>query len=99
MSDHSLPSRPRFGRIPTAVQYSGFSRSRIYELAVDHEGLIRKDNSASLVDFDVLDQILDELPAGFSPQGVTRGRALRRLPRRKPGSSATTPDAKVRGSA
>ena len=54
--------RPRFGRIPTATQYAGIGRSKLYELAAEFEGLFRKSGGAVLVDFDKLDQILDALP-------------------------------------
>jgi hypothetical protein len=53
---------PRFGTIPRAVDYSGRSRSRLYQLAAKHAGLFRKDGKSTLVDFSVLDQILDKLP-------------------------------------
>jgi hypothetical protein len=55
-------SNPRFGTIPRAVDYSGRSRSRLYQLAAKHEELFRKDGKSTLVDFAVLDRILDELP-------------------------------------
>jgi hypothetical protein len=53
---------PRFGTIPSAVDYSGRSRSRLYQLAAIHEGLFRKDGKSTLVDFAVLNRILDTLP-------------------------------------
>jgi hypothetical protein len=53
---------PRFGTIPHAVDYSGRSRSRLYQLAAKHEGLFRKDGKSTIVDFAVLDLILDGLP-------------------------------------
>jgi hypothetical protein len=52
----------RFGTIPSAVDYSGRSRSRLYQLAARHEGLFRKDGKSTIVDFAILDQILDGLP-------------------------------------
>jgi hypothetical protein len=60
----SIPSTagPRFGTIPRAVDYCGRSRSRLYQLAAKHEGLFRKDGKSTLVDFAILDQILDGLP-------------------------------------
>jgi hypothetical protein len=61
----SLPlgmRRPRMGRMPTAVAYSGLSKSRIYDKAKRYRGLIRKNGTASIIDFDVLDQVLDDLP-------------------------------------
>jgi hypothetical protein len=53
---------PRFGTIPSAVDYSGRSRSRLYQLAAKHKGLFRKDGKSTIVDFAILDQILDGLP-------------------------------------
>jgi hypothetical protein len=55
-------ARPRFGRISIASNYSGISRSRLYELAAVTPGLFRKNASATIVDFDVLDRLLDALP-------------------------------------
>jgi len=54
--------RPKYGKIPTAEQYSGRSRRRLYQLAAQHKGLFRKDGASTIVDFDVLDSILDNLP-------------------------------------
>jgi hypothetical protein len=56
-------SRPRMGKLPAAVEYSGRSRSRLYELAAQYPDLFRKDGASTLVDFDVLDRILDAFPA------------------------------------
>ena len=58
----SYTVRPRLGKIPTAVAYSGRSRTRLYELADEYKGLFKKDGASTLVDFDILDQILDQLP-------------------------------------
>jgi hypothetical protein len=38
------------------------SRSRLYEWARERPELFRKNGSATVTDFDVLDEILDELP-------------------------------------
>jgi hypothetical protein len=54
--------RPRFGTIPSACAYSGRSRSRLYQYAARYEGLFRKDGKSTLVDFAILDRILDGLP-------------------------------------
>lgn len=54
--------RPRFGRIPKAMAYSGRGRTRLYDWAQQYPGLFRKDGASTLVDFDILDQILDSLP-------------------------------------
>jgi hypothetical protein len=56
-------SRSRFGRIPAACAYTGVGRSTIYSLGAATPGLLKKLGKATLVDFDVLDQILDALPA------------------------------------
>jgi hypothetical protein len=58
----NMRRRPRMGKVPAAVEYSGRSRSRLYELAQEHRDLFRKDGASTLVDFDVLDRILDALP-------------------------------------
>jgi len=55
--------RPRFAKIPTAVAYSATCRSKLYELALKYPGLFRKNGKSTLVDLDVLDSILDALPA------------------------------------
>ena len=62
MSEVVFQKRPRFGRLPKAVAYSGRSRTRLYELAAQYPGLFRKDGDSTIVDFDVLDGILDSLP-------------------------------------
>ena len=52
----------RFGRIDQALAYAGVSRSRLYEWGREHPKLMRKNGRASIVDFRVLDEILDALP-------------------------------------
>jgi hypothetical protein len=54
--------RPRFGKIPRAVDYSGRSRATLYLWAALNPGLFKKDGKSTLVDFAVLDRLLDELP-------------------------------------
>jgi hypothetical protein len=54
---------PRAGRIPTATAYSGLGRSTLYRLAGVNPGLFKKNGAATIVDFDILDKILDALPA------------------------------------
>ena len=54
--------RPRFGKIPAAVTYSGISRTVLYQLREATPGLFRKNGKATLVDFDILDELLDRLP-------------------------------------
>jgi len=55
-------SRPRFGRIPEALSYGGISRSRLYEWARERPELLRKNGRASLVDFNIYDEMLNALP-------------------------------------
>ena len=68
----ALPSRtarPRFGKIPTAMRYSGIGRSKLYELAANNPGLFRKSGFTTLVDFEVLDAILNNLPMAVIKRG------------------------------
>jgi hypothetical protein len=61
MSDQAI-SRPRSGRLKHARAYSGLGRSALYVLAAEHEGLFKKNGAATIVDFDILDRIIDDLP-------------------------------------
>lgn len=58
-----IECRPRFGKLPAAVEYSGMSRARLYQLAGITPGLFKKNGAATVVDFAILAQILDALPA------------------------------------
>jgi hypothetical protein len=62
MSPSEHPVRPRFGKIPAAVTYSSICRSRLYEIAAMTPGLFKKAGASTIVDFDVLDRVLDQLP-------------------------------------
>jgi hypothetical protein len=55
-------ARRRFGRIPVATAESGLSRSALYVLATKHEGLFKKAGSATIVDLNLLAEIIAELP-------------------------------------
>jgi hypothetical protein len=52
----------RFGRIPVATAESGLSRSALYGLATRHKGLFKKAGSATIVDLNMLVDIIAELP-------------------------------------
>jgi hypothetical protein len=52
----------RFGRIPEAKARSGLSRSKLYELAATHPGLFLKLDAATIVNLEMLDDILAALP-------------------------------------
>jgi hypothetical protein len=56
------------------VAYSGISRSKLYEAAAVTPGLFKKNGAATLVDFDVLDHLLDALPAADirAPKGASK---------------------------
>ena len=55
-------SRRRFGKLPDATEYSALSRATLYELAPKYPGLFKKNGAATIVDFDILDSVLDALP-------------------------------------
>ena len=60
--------RPRFGKIPVAVAYSGISRTLLYKLREATPSLFRKNGKATLVDFDILDELLNRLPVAERKQ-------------------------------
>jgi hypothetical protein len=62
MSIQSTGLGKRFGRIPEATERSGLSRSSLYKLAATHKGLFKKHGSATIVDFQILDEILEAAP-------------------------------------
>ena len=68
-TSQSRPARPRFGKIPAAVDYSGLGRSKLYEVAADNPGLFRKSGATTLVDFEILDRILNNLPVAVIKPG------------------------------
>jgi hypothetical protein len=55
-------ARRRFGRIPVATAESGLSRSALYGLAARYKGLFKKCGSATIVDLNMLADIISELP-------------------------------------
>ena len=57
-----MSDQPRFGRIPDGMARSGLSRSKLYELAGQHHGLFKKLDAAVIVDLQMLDQVLADLP-------------------------------------
>jgi hypothetical protein len=61
--EHTAAPRARSGTINAAVAYSGIGRSSLYILAVKHPGLFRKLGDRTLVDFNLLDRIIDDLPS------------------------------------
>jgi hypothetical protein len=62
MSAHST-GLSRFGRLPVAQARSGLGRVSLYKLAASHRGLFRKFGAATIVDLEMLDEILAALPA------------------------------------
>jgi hypothetical protein len=55
-------AKRRWGRVSHASDYCGLSRTSLYTLATKHKDLFRKFGSATIVDFDVLDRILEATP-------------------------------------
>jgi hypothetical protein len=53
---------PRWGRIESAQSRSGLRRGKLYQIAKNHPGLVKKAGSASLWDLNRLEQIVGELP-------------------------------------
>jgi hypothetical protein len=69
-------TRPRFGRIPAALEYAAVSKGRLYQWARLHPQLLKKNGRATLVDFDQLDAILDSLPtADLKSEDATNANA------------------------
>lgn len=54
--------RPRFGKIKDASDYSSISRSKLYVFAQARPELFKKLGRCTVVDFDVLDEMLSALP-------------------------------------
>jgi hypothetical protein len=72
---HTTINRPRFGKIPAAMAYSGLGRMKLYEEAAANPGLFRKAGAATIVDFDVLDAILERLPPAKISMPKSRSRS------------------------
>jgi hypothetical protein len=62
MSPEATDNGKRWGRIPDAIERSGLGRSYLYKLAAEHPGLFRKHGAATIVDFQILDAILEAAP-------------------------------------
>jgi hypothetical protein len=65
--------RPRAGRITDAVAHSGVSRARLYEWAARYPELFKKNGKSVIVDYDVLDRIIDALPQAAIKPPRARG--------------------------
>jgi hypothetical protein len=59
--------RKRFGRVPDAIAQSSLSRGKLYEIAARHKGLFLKVDAATIVDL----QMLDEILAGSPPAKIS----------------------------
>jgi len=64
-----MSDQPRFGRIPDAKRRSGLSRAKLYDIAGRHRGLFLKADDATIVNLEMLDQILAALPAAEIGRG------------------------------
>lgn len=69
----SMPSTalPRFGRVKDSKSRCGLSRSTLYEIAADDQGVFRKHGNVTIVDYHRVDRILEKLP----PAEITVGKA------------------------
>jgi predicted DNA-binding transcriptional regulator AlpA len=63
---HMTDIAPRYGSINQAVQTFGVGRSSLYVLASKHPALIKKFGKKSLVDYGVLQDIINDLPTGVA---------------------------------
>jgi hypothetical protein len=64
----ALRRAQRFGPIPKALHYAGIGKSKLYDKAKERPDLLKKWDKRTLVDFDVLDEILDGLPTLHAEQ-------------------------------
>jgi hypothetical protein len=75
MSQTSTANRPRSGSVTSACAYCGLSRSKLYGQAPRYPGLFKKWDGKTIVDFNILDQIIDGLPdAAIKAPGPTAGK-------------------------
>jgi hypothetical protein len=65
-------SAPRYGSINQAVATFGLGRSSLYVLASKHPTLLRKFGSKSLVDYGVLQGLIDGLPTGVGRKRIRK---------------------------
>jgi hypothetical protein len=66
--DPALRRVQRFARIPDAIRYAGIGKSKLYDKAKERIDLMRRWDDRTLVDLDVLDEILDGLPTLHAEQ-------------------------------
>jgi hypothetical protein len=53
---------PRFGRLADVKQRSPVSEAKLYQIAPRYPGLFKKLDGSTIVDFQMLDEILASLP-------------------------------------
>ena len=68
----SVTSQPRFGRLPDAEKRSGLKRGALYKLAAKHPGVFKKCGAATIIDLELLDDVLAALPAA----NITTGQSI-----------------------
>jgi len=69
MTSQDTEQPRRFGRIRDAEARSGLRRGSLYKLAGKHPGIFRKFGAATVVDLELLDDILAALPAATITTG------------------------------
>ena len=65
----TLSDQPRFGRIRDAEKRSGLKRGALYKLAAKNPGVFKKFGAATIIDLELLDDVLANLP----PAEITTG--------------------------
>jgi hypothetical protein len=63
--------KARWGRTQHAEQRSGLKRGKLYQIAHEHHGLLKKAGAATLWDLDLLDEILADLPDALAGERTT----------------------------
>jgi hypothetical protein len=65
MSISSVGAGKRWGRIPEAEEFSGFKKGHLYKMAKLHPGLFRKVGTKTVVDLEMLGEILENAPPAY----------------------------------
>jgi hypothetical protein len=71
IAEFEVSAKRRFGRVSHAMDYAGLGRTTLYTMATKNKGLFRKLGKITLVDFDILDRILDDTPVADINVGTT----------------------------
>jgi hypothetical protein len=80
MSQHSTAARggPDWGRPSQSKEKCGMPRSKLYEIAAAHKGIIKKLGAASYVNYARVNQIIAALPDADIATKPTGGKTTKR---------------------